>query len=226
MKRTTFVRALVVGGILLVNGGAPGAQPQHPDFSGQWQSHIILPLSDKKALKKENYKLTGVVGGVRFDIDGDGIEEQIAWTHQSSHLAFLALDRNGNGKIDSGKELFGNHTFAGVGNGFYALLREATGTTAIISEGHPLYEKLLLWEDENHNGISEAWELHKFSDHYVGIGTGYRDSALTDKYGNEFRYEGWAAVRDPGKFKKFPEGEPGAEKDILIPIWDVFLRLP
>src|ERR1700752_4159682 len=49
------------------------------------------------------YQLTDSANGVRFDIDGDGVEEQISWTAANSGLGFLALDRNGNGRIDNGK---------------------------------------------------------------------------------------------------------------------------
>jgi hypothetical protein len=67
---------------------------------------------------------------VRFDLDADGIPEQVAWTRPDSEDAFLALDRNGNGLIDDGTELFDNHTPArpdlpGIttANGFEALKR-------------------------------------------------------------------------------------------------------
>ena len=87
---------------------------------------ILVPISeDKRALRRQDYQLTGLLQGVRFDMNGDGIEEQVSWTAQGSHLAFLALDRNGNGKIDNGKELFSNFTFPDVNNGFAALNRES-----------------------------------------------------------------------------------------------------
>jgi len=47
---------------------------------------------------------------------------------------------------------------------------------------------------------------------------------LTDKSGNEFRFVGTAAVRDPGKSKRYPMDTPGADQDLLIPIYDVVLR--
>ena len=77
---------------------------------------------------RDGYRLTSVDNGVRFDLNADGVPEQVAWTRRDSDDAFLALDRNGNGRIDDGSELFGNYTPArpdtpGVTtpNGFEAL---------------------------------------------------------------------------------------------------------
>jgi hypothetical protein len=56
------------------------------------------------------FSLTSAENGVMFDFWGNGHLIQIVWTSPASGYAFLALDRNHNGKIDSAKELFGNIT--------------------------------------------------------------------------------------------------------------------
>ena len=209
----------------------------------QTASAILMPMGDatnKRTLKRADYMLTDAVGGVRFDLDGDGIEEQTGWTATGSGLAFLALDRNGNGKIDNGKELFGNFARPDSSNGFAALLHEAGpyGAYGAIEEGHRLFEKLLLWEDENHNGLSDAGEIQKFSDHYVFIDLSWVPDALKDKHGSDFRYTGNAGIRvseskklprakmvcDEGPFGTLRNCKPDRSDELsrYIDIYDVF----
>src|SRR3954468_47164 len=76
-------------------------------YYGDWTgctSPIVIDLNDG------SYPLSGKTDPVAFDLDADGLPELATWTAPGSAVAFLALDRNGNGVIDSGNELFGNHT--------------------------------------------------------------------------------------------------------------------
>jgi hypothetical protein len=153
---------------------------------------------------RDGYRLTSVEDGVAFDLDGDGTLEQMAWTRADSDDAFLALDRNGNGRIDDGTELFGNYTPAYVDrrhprapNGFEAL-RFLEGPDFGVSrvdgriDAHDeAFGRLLLWTDINHNGISEPEELR--AAYAVGvraIGTDYKEKRRVDRFGNEFRQKG------------------------------------
>jgi hypothetical protein len=176
--------------------------------------------------RSSNYKLTSAQDGVLFDIDGDGSPEQIAWTPADAEIAFLALDRDGDGYITSGKELFGDHTLPGSSNGFAALGRmvlESNGGVrrGSVSSDDPLFARLLLWTDSNHDGISEPGELRAASELLSDIGLAYGDHRRRDGNGNLYRYRGWVHIRTaPGRNQAKDRTDDLARQRY---IYDVFL---
>lgn len=187
-------------------GGSPhGFCPREVDGSEpcEGQSPIILDLG------RTGFSLTSVEGGVDFDIDGDGVRERTAWTGRGSADAFLALDRNGNGTIDGGRELFGNVTLLANGktgaHGYIALgeldLKANGGNgNGYVDHGDHGFGDLLLWTDGDHDGRSSSAELVHLSDRGIfAIGLDADESDVIDEHGNRLAYVSpayaWGAFR-------------------------------
>ena len=145
------------------------------------------------------FTLTDATGGVDFD-DGHHNIIRTAWTAAGVDDAWLVLDRNGNGTIDDATELFGSAAPqppplpGDIKNGFRALSEydkpENGGNNDEVIDSHDaIFSNLRLWQDLNHNGVSESDELQALSALNVeSISLNYKESRRRDRYGNTFRY--------------------------------------
>ena len=102
---------------------------------------------------------------ILFDMDADGVKTGTGWIKPDD--ALVVLDRNGNGLIDSGSELFGDSTVLQNGpkagqkaaNGFEALADLDANADGVINSADAAYANLRLWQDANQDGISQSSEL-------------------------------------------------------------------
>jgi len=122
-------------------------------------------------LNNDGIKGTNLDYKINFDLDNNGFKEATSWIDNND--AFIAIDKNNNGTIDNGSELFGNksisnnayaYTNPNAKNGFESLKELDSNNDDIIDEKDKEFTNLLLWQDKNSNGISETDELIKLSD--------------------------------------------------------------
>jgi len=91
-------------------------------------------------LDGDGFETTGAGNGADFDINGDGNVDKTSFANGDD--AFLAFDKNGNGKIDGGQELFGDQN--GAKNGIEELKKYDSNNDNYIDEKDPIFNDLML----------------------------------------------------------------------------------
>lgn len=165
-----------------------------PGFACHDGSPLVLDLNS------DGIHTTDVFEPVRFDLDGDGVSESIAWTRRWTEEGLLWLDLNRSGSVDGGPELFGDATMLPDGekaeHSFEALAVYDSADfggngDGLISERDLIWEDLRLWVDRNHDGISQAAEIANLRRYrIVAISLQYAESNEVDGNGNRHRYQG------------------------------------
>jgi len=141
------------------------SKTEHETLVRTWKERVVLtdPL------------VIGLDGGLprlsdasfEFDLDADGKTEKISFTSPGS--GFLAFDRNNDGKINDGSELFG----PGTGNGFGELAELDGDHNNWIDENDAVFSKLSVWTQDK-NGQDRLMSLKD-----AGIGAIFLEDALT-----------------------------------------------
>jgi hypothetical protein len=174
-------------------GCDPGYTPscqgdQTPDECGCCVDYTPILID----LTGEGVFLSGSKNGVAFQINDTGSKVRVAWP-SSPNTAWLVLDRNNDGLINDGSELFGNTTrlFEGdiARNGYEALAEFDQNGDGVIDHDDSVFRDLRLWVDLNRDGISQPEELIKLrTAGVVSMSLDAKESRRTDQFGNRFRY--------------------------------------
>ncbi|RZI41391.1 calcium-binding protein [Herbaspirillum sp. HC18] len=153
--------------------------------------------------------------GILFDHDGDGIKTVTGWVRSDD--GFLVLDRNGNGTVDNGTELFGDSTPANDGitmahlngkmaDGFDALKQEDTNHDGKVDSQDANWSQLRVWRDLNQDGVAQADELYTLAQ--LGI-----TSFNAAKTANNETLANGNQIADLGSFTK-ADGSTGAMGEV------------
>jgi hypothetical protein len=165
-------------------------------------SPIILDLDG------DGVETLNVKDGAYFDHDGNGFAEQTGWAGADDGL--LVWDRDGDGRIKDGTELFGNETLLNDGSkaadGFQALAELDDNADGRVDASDAAFANLRVWKDADGDGVSSAGELLSLTDLGIeSIATGYSASGLVDAQGNQHR--------EIGSFIR-TDGTAGAATDV------------
>lgn len=183
-------------------------------------SPIVLDLDG------DGVETIGVNAGAYFDHDGNGFAESTGWVGADDGL--LVWDRNSDGRINDGKELFGSETLLSDGtkaaNGYQALSELDSNADGKIDISDAAFASLKVWKDLDGDGYSAASELITLTDAGVqSINTGSTSSTYVDPNGN--------AHKLTGSFTK-TDGMIGATADVwfqtnkLYTIQEEYLTVP
>jgi trimeric autotransporter adhesin len=150
-------------------------------------SPLILDLDG------DGVETLNIESGVHFDHDANGLAESTGWAGEDDGL--LVWDRNANGQIDSGRELFGNNTLRPNGsvasNGFAALADLDSNLDNQISSSDSAFSSLRIWRDLDSDAHVDAGELLTLSAAGVqSIGLTYTPESTVDANGNQHRQVG------------------------------------
>jgi Ca2+-binding RTX toxin-like protein len=136
---------------------------------------------------------------ILFDHNADGIKTGTGWLKGDD--AWLVLDRDGNGTIDSGRELFGVDTqitdasgqTRTAASGFEALRSLDGNSDGMFNSADAAFTQVQLWQDLNQDGVSQANELFTLADKGI-VSISLRENTTTTDLGNGNSVTGAATV--------------------------------
>lgn len=186
------------GKVLTINGAFPGEN----GFCGGFFSPLMLVF-------EKNVKDLRFEGKTAFKLNDAAPE--FNWPKKEDGVHFLAYDRNGDGKVNDGTEMFGEDPKHK--NGFEGLADFDKNKDKVINAKDAIFKKLMLWYDKNENGISEKEELVKLND------KGVTELSLNYNKKLEYTYGNRARTRELSTFSWKPPGSKEVKTGEFIDIW-------
>ncbi|MFH0785826.1 MAG: hypothetical protein V2B20_28300, partial [Pseudomonadota bacterium] len=164
-----------------------GAKDILPNTTFGPYSPLILDLD------ADGVETRSVAEGIQFDLDNNGFRETVGWVGADDGL--LALDKNGDGLITGGTELFGDQTILVSGgkaaNGFSALADYDDNKDGRIDANDAVFSQLKVWRDLDADGVSDAGELIGLAETGVArLNLTITASSGKDAQGNDHRLVG------------------------------------
>lgn len=224
-----IVEGLLVASIITACFGTPMTAASFDTFDG---SPVLLlePVKDSVSLTRTMTDQGGVLvvidlnndgvvsltnkeNGVQFDLNRDGVKEQLPWLadDKDGWLVTVGLDMT----VHDGFYLFGNHSMQDneikpgeTRNGYRSLRLFDDNKDGVINVQDAIYNQLGVWTDKNRNGVSEHGEIVMLRDAGIeSISYKYKESRRKDEHGNEFRYR--SDIR-------FIDGREGFSFDVIL----------
>lgn len=168
-------------------------------FNRDGKYHIVDPLV--LDLDGDGIETVGTQGyaGALFDHNKDGIRTATGWVSADDGL--LVIDRNSDGIINNGNELFGDSTALKDGStaqhGYAALKEFDTNSDGLIDAQDEAFKQLRVWRDLNQNGISEEGELFTLESLNIqSLNTAYQDVNTRLGNGNSLAQKGSYTLSD------------------------------
>ncbi|MEO0249820.1 MAG: calcium-binding protein, partial [candidate division WOR-3 bacterium] len=144
-------------------------------------------------LDNDGVETTHLKEGAYFDHGSDGFAEQTGWAAADDGI--LVMDRNGDGIINDGKELFADQTILKNGtkaaHGFAALAEWDENTDGKIDSADTIWSRLAVWQDIDGDGYAAPDEVYSLDDIGIkAITLGYTNTNLPDANGNTVAHQG------------------------------------
>ncbi len=174
-------------------------EPWKHDINRDGKYHIYDPLTlDLDGDGIETVSQNGYKGAL-FDHDGDGIRTASGWVASDDGL--LVVDRNGDGIINDGKELFGDSSVLKDGtkaaHGYAALAEYDSNGDGVVDAKDADFDKLRVWRDLNQDGVSQKEELFTLEEVGVqSLNVAYQDTNQNLGNGNRLAQEGSYTGKD------------------------------